>query len=124
MGIRNRDSCREHFRKLKILPLQSQYILSFSLFVIHIKNYFKLNSEIHSINSRTKSTLHQPLFRLTAYQRGTYYFRVKVFSSLRTQIKDLSYNTKLFKLTLKSYLYVHSYYTLEEYFTYNKNQIP
>ena len=26
MRIRNRDSCREHFRKLKILTLQSQYI--------------------------------------------------------------------------------------------------
>ena len=30
-GIRNRDSCREHFRTLKILPLQSQYILSLLL---------------------------------------------------------------------------------------------
>jgi hypothetical protein len=27
VGIRGRDSCREHFKKLKILPLQSQYIL-------------------------------------------------------------------------------------------------
>jgi len=26
VGIRVRDSCREHFKKLKILPLQSQYI--------------------------------------------------------------------------------------------------
>jgi hypothetical protein len=26
-GIRGRDSCREHFKKLKILPLQSQYTL-------------------------------------------------------------------------------------------------
>ena len=33
MGIRNRDSCREYFRKLKILPLHSQYILSLSLFL-------------------------------------------------------------------------------------------
>ena len=28
VGIRNSDSCREHFKKLKILPLQSHYILS------------------------------------------------------------------------------------------------
>jgi hypothetical protein len=27
-GIRGRDSCRKHFKKLRILPLQSQYILS------------------------------------------------------------------------------------------------
>jgi len=29
-GIRNRDSCREYFIRLKILPLQSQYLLSLS----------------------------------------------------------------------------------------------
>jgi hypothetical protein len=27
VGIRGRDSCREHVKKLKLLPLQSQYIL-------------------------------------------------------------------------------------------------
>ena len=25
-GLRGRDSCREHFKKLKILPLQSQFV--------------------------------------------------------------------------------------------------
>jgi len=32
--IRGRDSCRQHFKNLKILPLQSQYIYSLLLFVI------------------------------------------------------------------------------------------
>ena len=32
MGIRNRDSCREYFKRLKILPSQSQYLLSLLLF--------------------------------------------------------------------------------------------
>jgi len=39
MGLRNRDSCREHFKKLKILPLQSQYIyyhFYFSLLAIGV----------------------------------------------------------------------------------------
>jgi len=93
MGIRNRDSCREHFRKLKMLPLHSQYMLSLSLFVIHNKNNFKLNFEIHSISSGIKSTLHQPLPHLTTYQKETYSFRIKVFNSLPSQIKDFSYNT-------------------------------
>jgi tRNA A58 N-methylase Trm61 len=35
VGIRGRDSCREHFKKLKILPLQSQYVLSLLRFVIY-----------------------------------------------------------------------------------------
>jgi hypothetical protein len=33
VGVRNRDSCREYFKRLKILPLQSQYLLSLLLFV-------------------------------------------------------------------------------------------
>jgi hypothetical protein len=41
VGIRDRDTCREHLRKLKILPLQSQYILSLSLFVINNKNHLR-----------------------------------------------------------------------------------
>jgi len=28
VGVRNRDSCRQNFKRLKILPLQSQYLLS------------------------------------------------------------------------------------------------
>jgi len=41
IGIRNRDSCREHFRK--ILPVQSQYLLSLLLFVAENTDYFRLN---------------------------------------------------------------------------------
>ena len=48
IGIRNRDSCREHFRRLKILPVQSQYLLSLLLFVAENTDYFRINSEIHS----------------------------------------------------------------------------
>jgi hypothetical protein len=121
VGITDRDSCREHFKKLKILPLKSQYILSLSLFVINNKNYFKVNSEIHNINTRTKSKLHQPLSHLSTYQKGTYYFGIKVFNSLPAQIKDLSHNTKQFGSALISFLYFHSFYTLDEYFNYSKN---
>jgi hypothetical protein len=53
-NVDGRDSCREHFKKLKILPLQSQYILSFLLFVVNNRDYFMANSEIHNINTRTK----------------------------------------------------------------------
>jgi hypothetical protein len=121
VGIRGRDSCRQHFKKLKILPLQSQYILSFLLFVINKRGYFMVNSEIHNINTRTKSNLHQPIPNLSTYQKGTYYSGIKVFNSLPTQIKDMSHNRNKFKSALKNFLYFHSFYTLEEYFSCNKN---
>jgi hypothetical protein len=120
VGIGDRDSCRKHFKKLKILPLKSQYILSLALFVVINNNYFKVNSEIHDINTRMESNLHQPLSHLSTYQKGTYCFGIKVFNSLPAQIKDLS-NTGQFESALKGFLYSHSFYTLDEYFNYNKN---
>jgi hypothetical protein len=48
----NRNSCRQLFKKLGILPLQSQYILSLLSFVIQNKDHFSNNLEIHNINTR------------------------------------------------------------------------
>ena len=82
MGLRSRDSCREHFKILKILPLKSQYILSLLLFVVDNMSYFKENTYIHGINTRTKSNLHPPLGNLSTYQKGAYYYGIKVFNGL------------------------------------------
>jgi len=120
VGLRSRDSCKEYFKKLKILPLQSQYILSLLLFVISNRNYFKENLDIHNIDTRTKSNLHQPLANSSKYQKGTYYYGIKVFSNLPSQIKNLSVNKNQFRCALESFLYFHSFYTLDEYFNYNK----
>jgi len=116
-AIRCRDSCREHFKNLKILPLQSQYIYSLSLFVIDNGDYFRVNSEIHNIN---KSNLHLPISNLSVCQKGTYYIGIIVFNSLPCQIKEISHNRNQFKHALKHFLYFHSFYTLDEYFNHNK----
>jgi hypothetical protein len=116
MGLRSRDSCREHFKKPKILPLQSQYIQLLLLFVVDNKRYFKENSDIHNINTSTKSNLHQPIANLSTYQKGAHYNRIKVYNSLPTQIKGLSADSKKFGHALKSFLYSHPFYTLDEYF--------
>jgi len=120
VGIRGRDSCRKHFKKLKILPLQSQYILSLLLFVVDNGDDFKVNSEIHNINTRNKSNLHLPISNLSVYQKGTYYSGIKVFNSLPSQIKDLSHNRNQFKCALKNFLCFHSFYTSDEYFSCNR----
>jgi hypothetical protein len=54
VGIRNRDSCSEYFKILKILPLKSQYLLSLLLFVADNGDYFTLISEIHTFNTKIK----------------------------------------------------------------------
>ena len=58
------------------------------LFVINNGNYFKVNSEIHNINTRNKSNLHLPIYTLSVYQKGTYTGN-RVFNGLSAQTKDL-----------------------------------
>jgi hypothetical protein len=69
MGRRPRDSCRELFSKLEILPLPSQYILSLLLFMMRNKKQFLANSEIYHINTK-QANLHLPLVNVTKYQKG------------------------------------------------------
>jgi len=49
---RMRDSCRELFQRLEILPLYSQYIFSLSIFVIKNKHLCNTNNQIHSVHTR------------------------------------------------------------------------
>jgi hypothetical protein len=56
----SRDSCWESFKKLKILPLCSQYICPLLIFVVKNKERFVSNSEIHTINTRFNKNLHLP----------------------------------------------------------------
>jgi hypothetical protein len=117
--IRGRDSCTEHFKKLRIMPLQSQYILSFLLFVVDNGIYYRANSEIHSINTRNKLNLQLPISNLSVYQKGPHYSGIRVFNNLSSQIKDLSQNRNQFQCAFKNFLYFHSFYTLDEYIDYN-----
>jgi len=73
------------FKNLRILQLQSQYILSLLLFVVNNKNLFHVNSEIHRFYTRQNSNQSQA--NLSLYQKGVYYFDIKVFNSLPSGIK-------------------------------------
>jgi len=122
MNARNRDSCCQLLKKLKILPLKSQYILSFLLFVAKNIDFYELNSEIHNINTRFSSDLHTPTANLTTFQKGPFHFAIEVFYHLPTSIKNTSRDIKQFKSVLKSFLLINSFCLLKEYFTWNSNR--
>jgi hypothetical protein len=44
---------------------------------------------------------------------------IKIFKSLPSYIKNLSHNSKQFKLVLKNFLHLNSFYRLDEYFNCN-----
>ena len=117
---RMRDSCRELFKKLEILPLHSLYIYSISIFVIKNKHLFYKNNQIHSIHTRFKTNLHLPTPNLTKFQKGVYYSAIKIFNNLPNNIKDLANEIVLFQNALKRFLLINSFYNSKEYFNYQR----
>jgi len=116
-GCRSRVSCRNLFKKLQILPLASQHILSLLMFVVQNKNLFLTNNENHNLDTRQRNNLYLPQANLTIYQKGTYYSRIKIFYNLALQIKKVADNQKKFKIALKNFLHTYSFYSIEEYFS-------
>ena len=107
MNARNRDSCHQSLKKLKILPLKSQYFFALLLFVAKNRDLYELNSEIHNISSRFSSDLHIPTANLKTFQKEPFYFGIKVFKHLPTSIKNTSHDMKQFSSILKSFLLVN-----------------
>ena len=110
------DSCRELFKKLQILPLQSEYIFSLLLFVIKNKNYFKFNTEIHNINTRYNYNLHLPFTNLSIAQKGVLFSGSKLYNKLPLNIKSSSGEIKKFKFLLRRYLTEHAFYSIDEFY--------
>jgi hypothetical protein len=65
------------------------------------ENSSSLMPEIHNINTRNKLDLHYPQSHLSVYQKGAHYTGIKVFNRLLVPIKQLSHDTKQFKMDLK-----------------------
>jgi hypothetical protein len=86
-GLRPRDSCREAFRDCRILPLQSQDIFSLSIVVVNNMRFYHSTSQIHGFNTRRNFYLHRPRTNLSIYQRGPYYFGIKLFNYFPLNVK-------------------------------------
>ena len=54
------DSCRDLFKKLQILYFYSQYMYSLLMFIVKNGDLFKLNSDIHGLNTRYDKDFHLP----------------------------------------------------------------
>jgi hypothetical protein len=111
-----RASCKQLFKRLKILTLPSQYIFSVLVFIAENNDLFRFNKDIHGLNTRNLLDLHLPSTHLTIVQRGVLYSGCKVFNNLPTHIKSHFENIRQFKKILKNYLIEHSLYSLEEYY--------
>jgi hypothetical protein len=94
MEAKNKDSCKEFFKLLKILPLSAQYIYSLLMFVVNNRNLFLDNVDLYSVKTRNSYNLHTPLCHLTKYQKEVHDAGIRVFNQLPTSIKSVANETK------------------------------
>jgi hypothetical protein len=52
------------------------------------------------------------------FQKGVFYFGIKVFNHLPSSIKNMSNEEKEFKIASVRFLLMNSFYTLDEYFNW------
>jgi hypothetical protein len=110
-----RDSCRGLFRKLDILPLSCEYILSWMLFVIDNQNNFHSALEVDGLNTRSKNQLYLPISNLPVFQKGTIFSGIRLFNSLPGTIQSLRNDRVRFKNNLRTHLMTNSFYTVAEF---------
>jgi hypothetical protein len=120
-GVESRDSCRGLFRKLDILPLSYEYILSLMLFVTDNQNNFHSGLEVHSMNTRSKNQHYLPTSNLSVFQKGTTFSGIRLFNSLPGTIQSLRNDRAHFKNNLLSYLMTNSFYTVAEFLEHTAN---
>jgi hypothetical protein len=114
-GCGFRDSCREHFRDMNVLPLRSQYIYSLMMFIVKNREIFNINKDCYEIETRQHMNIHMYQVNLAKYGNGVYHMAVRIYNGLPNKLKEISDNSKKFKVKLKEFLYRNSYYTLEEF---------
>jgi hypothetical protein len=71
-GAEPRASCRGLFRKLEILPVPCQYILSLMLFIIDNPHHFQIGLEIYGLHTRSKNKLFIPIANLNKCSKRNY----------------------------------------------------
>jgi len=98
------ESCREHFRKLEIMTMYSQYSYSLMLYTVKNQHLFSTNNAIHQYRTRNNNDLYLPIANLKKYKDGPYFMAIKIYNHLPEYIKALMSDLKSFKKILKGFL--------------------
>lgn len=111
-----RQSCREHFKKLKILTAPCLYILVCTTDLVkHLHRYESATDRKDRLNTRRKDLKVDILYpRLNILKHSPRYQAVLLFNRLPLEFKQiLSFNQ--FKNKLKKYLVGKCYYSVDEF---------
>jgi hypothetical protein len=86
------------------------------MFVIENREKFVTNKDYHELKIGQDLNLHMHQVNLAIFSKAVYHMNIKVFSGLPDTIKINSNDPKKFKANLKDFVYMNSFYTMEEFF--------
>jgi len=112
----------ELFKDTKILPMYSQYISSLILHTANNRHLYNTNKEFHKYRTRYNHNLYLPIVHSYKFKKGAHFSEREVFNILPEYVKNSSNDRKCFMNNLKSFLYQHSFYSIEEYFNYKNTK--
>ena len=108
-----RTSCKPLFIRERILTIPCLYIYKCLIYVKENIRQFQRMEEIHSYDTRFRSQLLVPYHRLTTSQRTIGYQGIKMFNSLKDDLKSLP--TERYKIALKKILLDNAFYSIDEF---------
>lgn len=113
-GLKPLDSCRDVFKKYKILTVISIFILKCGCFVQrNIQKFCKLG-DTHSYKTRHNNTLTVPLHATNFYKQSPNYNFITLYNKLPSYLKTEK-NLNKFKTATKNYLIEKCYYNVQEF---------
>jgi hypothetical protein len=113
-GVNSRTSCRQLFKDLKILTLSSLYILEVTCFLRRYCQSLELNANVHNHNTRRKMDIHIKSHRTNLYKNSVINMGSIFYNRLLDHMKMID-SYRVFKKKLKSFLLLHTFYSVEEF---------
>jgi hypothetical protein len=83
------------------------------MFVIKNSEIFNTNSDCYEIDTRQNMNRHMYQINLAKYGNGVYHMAVRIYNGLPDKLKIILNNSNKFKASLKEFLHLNSYYTLD-----------
>jgi hypothetical protein len=116
-GVSSRTSCTQIFKDYNVLTLPSLYIMEVICFIKKYKVFIAKNMDIHDYNTRRKLNLHTQHCNTVLFKRSVMNMGISLYNKVPNQVK-LRKNFNSFRKELKSFLLKYSFYSVEEFMSY------
>lgn len=113
-GVARRHTCRELFKKFKILTVYGIYVYNLLQYIFNNKNKLIRNGEFHSYDTRHRDDFHIPSHRLNLSHNSPLFHGIRLYNNLPHHIKT-SENINIFKRKIKERLQLQCLYSVQEF---------